>query len=97
MIVYYIIYINQSDKPGKKTTLLLPVSALNTILHNQVVPKTVVEKCSYSELKTEKVFFFIQRSTKIVCISVFNVGSCLVSCLTFRPFFTLDPKQLRCL
>ena len=53
--------------------------------------KTVVEKFSFSELKTEKVKFFAQSSTKIVCSSVFSVGGCLASCVIFRPFLTLDP------
>ena len=68
--------------------LLLPVSALNTIVHNQVLPKPVVEKFSFSELKIEKVTFFTHQN---FCIGVFNVGGCLASCLTFRPFLTLDP------
>ena len=66
-------------------------------VHNYVVPKTVVEKFSFSELKIEKVKFFTQSPTKIFCISVFNVEGCLASCLTFRPFLTLDPLQLGCL
>ena len=48
-------------------------------------------KFIYSELKIEKLKFFTQSSTKIVCSSVFNVGGCLVSWLTFRPFLMLDP------
>ena len=67
--------------------LLLPVSALNTIVHNQV-PKPVVEKFSFSELKIKKVTFFTHQN---FCIGVFNVGGCLASCLAFRPFLTLDP------
>ena len=47
-------------------------------------------KFSYSELKTEKLKVFTQSSTKIVCSSVFNVGGCLASWLTFRPFLTLE-------
>ena len=66
-------------------------------LHHEVVPKTVVETICFSELKIEKVKLFTQSSTKIFRISVFNVGSCLASCLTFRPFLTLDPQQLGCL
>ena len=31
------------------------------------------------------------------CINVFNVAGCLASCLTFRPFLTLDSEQLGCL
>ena len=56
--------------------------------------KTVVEKFSFSELKTEKVKFFAQSSTKIVCSSVFSVGGCLANCVIFRPFLTLDPYNL---
>ena len=52
------------------------------------MPKTVVEKFSFSELNIEKVELFTQSSTKI-SISVFNVGGCLASCLTFRPFLML--------
>ena len=40
--------------------------------------KTVVEKFSFSELKTEKVKSFTQSSTRIVCSSVFNLASCLI-------------------
>ena len=53
------------------------------------MPKTVVEKVSFSKLKIEKVKFFTQAPTKIFCIGVFNVGGCLASCLTFRLFLTL--------
>ena len=65
--------------------------ALNTIVRNYVVPKTVVEKLSFNKLKIENVELFTQSPTKILCIWVFKVGGCLVSCLTFRPFLTLDP------
>ena len=71
---------------------MLPVSALNTIVHNCVqLPKTVVEKFSFSELKIEKVKFFTLSPTEIFCSSVFNVGGCLASCLTVKPILTLDP------
>ena len=53
--------------------------------------KKVVEKSSFSELQIEKVKFFTQSPTKIFCTSVFNVGGCLASSLTFRPFLMLDP------
>ena len=52
--------------------------------------KTVVEKFTFSELNIEKVKLFTQSSTIILCISVFNVGDCLASCLTFIPSLTLD-------
>ena len=74
--------------------LLLPVSTLNSILGNYVVSKTVVEKFTFSELKTEKVIFFTQSSTKVVCSSVFNVGGCLASCLIFRSLLRSDTLQL---
>ena len=52
--------------------------------------KTVVEKLSFSEPKIEKVKFFTQGQNKVFYISVFNVGGCSASCLTFTPFLTLD-------
>ena len=55
------------------------------------MPKKVVEKFSFNELKIEKVKFFTQSPIEFFCINVFNVGGCLASCLTFRPFLTLDP------
>ena len=57
-------------------------------------PKTFVTKFCFSEFKTEKVKFITQNPTKIACISVFNVGACLGSCLSFRPFYTLDLSNL---
>ena len=45
----------------------------------------MVEKFSFSELKIEEVKILTQGLTK------FNVGGCLASCLTFRPFLTFDP------
>ena len=62
-----------------------------TIVNNYVLPKTVLEKFSFSEFKIKKVKFFTQGPTKIIYINVFNVGGCLASCLTFRPFLPLDP------
>ena len=53
--------------------------------------KTVGEKFSFSELKIEKVKLFTQSPTKLFYISVFSVRGSLASCLTFRPFLTLDP------
>ena len=55
------------------------------------MPKLVVEKFSFSELKIEEVKLFTQSLTKFYCTSVFTVAGCLASCLTFRPFLTLDP------
>ena len=55
------------------------------------MPKTVMAKFSFSELKIEKVKIFTQSTTEIFCISVFNIGRCLASCFTFRPFLTLEP------
>ena len=104
IVSYYIISTDQFDRSSIKQLYvkltifpLLPVSALNTILHNQVVPKKVVEKFNFSELKIKKVKFFTQSPTKKFYISIFNVGGCLASCLTFRPFSTLDLQQLDCL
>ena len=54
------------------------------------MPKIVEEKFSFSELKMEKVKLFTQSLTKFYYISVFNVGGCLASCLTFRPFLKLS-------
>ena len=56
-----------------------------------------MDKFSFGEFKIEKVKLFTQNSTKIFCISVFKVGGCLASCLTYRPFLTLEPYQLGCL
>ena len=53
--------------------------------------KTAMEKFSFTELKIEKIRCFTESPTKHFCISVFNVGGCFASCLTFRPFKTLDP------
>ena len=39
--------------------LFSPVPALNTIVHNQVATKTVVEKFSFSKLKIKKVIFLL--------------------------------------
>ena len=50
--------------------------------------KKVVGKFCFNELKIEKVKFFTQSPTKIVCINIFNVGSGLKFCLTFRPSVT---------
>ena len=69
---------------------------LNTIVHDEVVPKIVIEKFSFSQVKIETVKLFTQSTTNIFCISVFNIGSCLASSLTFRPL-TLDPWQFACL
>ena len=57
--------------------------------------KTVAEK--FSELKIEKVKLYTQSSSKIFCISFFNVGSCLASCFPLRPFLTLEPEEVSCL
>ena len=64
--------------------LLLPVSAAN-------VRETVVEKFSYSELKIEKLKLLLKVQQKLFAVAFFNVEGCLASCLTFRPFLTLDP------
>ena len=48
---------------------MLPVSAQDTIVHNYVVAKSVVEKFSHSELKIEKIKFFTQSSTKFFTLA----------------------------
>ena len=58
------------------------------------MPKTVLEKFSFSEHNIKKVTFFTESLTQTFYISIFNVGGCLASCLTFKPFLTLDPEQL---
>ena len=40
---------------------------------------------------------YSQCLTKFCCITVFKVGGCLASCLTFTPFLTLDSSQYGCL
>ena len=64
---------------------------LNYHVHNQVVPKAVLEKFSFSELKSEKKKkkILTQSSTKIFCISIFNVGGYsakLVSAIFYQIF-----------
>ena len=70
---------------------MLPVSAVNTFVHNYVVPKKVVQKCSFNEPKIEKVKLITQSLTKIFRINIFNVGGCLACCSTVRSFLMLDP------
>ena len=53
------------------------------------MPKIVVEKFSFSELKIDKVKFFTQSPTKSFCIGIFNVWGCLASYLIFRPFLRM--------
>ena len=81
------------------TLLLLLVSALITIVHNQVVSKTVVEKFSFSDLKIANVKFFTQNPTKIFAVVFLKleVASKFRPFRTFRPFLTLGPQQLCCL
>ena len=70
------------------------MSALNTIVHNSKNSlKNSFGEISLNKLKIEKVKLFTQNPTKIFCTSVLS-WSCLASCLTFRPFLTLDPQQL---
>ena len=61
------------------------------------MPKTVVEKLSFSKLKIEKVNFLTQNPINIFCIIIFKVGGCLATCLNFKPFLMLDPLQFGCL
>ena len=67
--------------------LFLPVSALNTIVHNSVVLKTVAKRFCFCELKIEKVKIFTQIPTNFALASL-NVGGCFANYLTFRPFLT---------
>ena len=55
------------------------------------MPKKVVEKSSFTELKIERVKFFNQNPIKFFCINVFKAGRCLANCLTLRLTLTLDP------
>ena len=64
------------------------------------MPKTVVEKFSFIELKIEKVKFFTESPTQIFCISVFNVGGARSKLLNFKTIFNVRPfltYQLGCL
>ena len=91
IVSYYIIDTNHFDRPGIKATicnykqLLLPVSALNIIVHNIVVLKTVEEKFSFSEFKIDKAKFFTQSPTKVYCISLFS------KLLNFQTIFNVRP------
>ena len=90
-------YTNHFDKTGIKATIckinnfLLVTSICPKYYCTQLsLPKTAVEKFSFSELKIEKVKFFTQSPTKIFCIDVYNVRGCLVGNLTFITFLTLS-------
>ena len=48
---------------------MLSVSALNTTVHNYVVPTKIVEKFSFNEFKIEKVKFFIQVQPKFFALT----------------------------
>ena len=71
--------------------LLLPVAALNAMFTIKLRQKQLWRNSASVNLKLKKVKLFTQSSTKICCISVFNVRGCLASCLNFRLFLTLDP------
>ena len=59
------------------------------------MPKKVVEKFRFNELKIEKVKLFTQRvQPKLFALTSLNIGGCLASCLTFRPFLPLDLSNL---
>ena len=68
--------------------LLLPLSASKNIVHNTIVPKIVLKKFSYSELKIEKVKYFTQSSTKNFCSSVL-----LSKLLNFQTIFNVRPLE----
>ena len=68
------------------------------VKHTQTILRRIVLACltilwdwCLKKVKVEKVKFFTQSPTKIFCIDGFNVGVCLASYLTFRPFLTLGP------
>ena len=103
IVSYYIIYTNHFHRPGIKATIckIYDFSIITSICSKYYCAqggcaKTVGGKFSFSELRIEKVKFSTQSLTKIFYISVFNVGGCVASCLTFRPFLTLGPYQLGC-
>ena len=73
----------------KHWQLIFSIYFRNTIVPNEVVPKKVDEKFSFSKL-IKKVKFLL-RANQSFCIIVFNVGGCIANCLTFRPFLTLNP------
>ena len=59
------------------------------------MPKTVylvylARNLASVNLKLKKFKLFTKSSTKNLCMSVFNVGGCVASYLTFIPFLTLD-------
>ena len=67
--------------------LLLPVSAPNSNVHNFTLSqKQLWRNLATANLKFKKQTFLLTVS----CSSVFNVEVCLATCLTFRPFLTLD-------
>ena len=49
----------------------------------------IVSRYSYNKLK--KIFFTQIPAKSFFCISIFNVGGCIASCLTFRLFFKVRP------
>ena len=71
--------------------LLLPKSALNTMYTIKLCQKQLWRNLASVNLKLKKFKLFTQSSTKNLCMSVFNVGGCVASYLTFIPFLTLDP------
>ena len=68
---------------------MLPVSALNNII--KLCPKYLWENLASVNLKLKKLNYLLRVQPKIFCISVFNIGGCLASCLTifnYRPLAT---------
>ena len=45
-------------------------------------------------LKLKKLNYLLRAQPRFFVLAFFNVGNCLASCLTFRPFLTLDLQQL---
>ena len=54
-------------------------------------PKYLSGNLASVNLKLKKLNYLLRVQPKFFCISIFNIGGCLASCLTFKPFLTLDP------
>ena len=79
-----------------KIFLLSPVSALNTIhccYTIKLCQKQLWRNLALMNLKLKKFTIFYSEFNQFYSISIFHVGGCLASCLTFTPFLTtLDPS-----
>ena len=72
-----------------KIFVLLPVSVLNIIAHNQVALKKMRRNLVSVNLKLK--LNYLLRVNQILFHWRFYVGGSLASCLTFGPFLRLDP------